>query len=88
MHANTNHFCPVTGNAIDLGRRLVSVRLLEQFRVVSILKLSQGPLEKEDLMQMLETSIEEVERAVTLLAGRGIIRVDPGEKPERDLVTL
>lgn len=42
MHANTNHFCPVTGNAINLGPRLVSVRLLEQFRVVSI--LGEGPI--------------------------------------------
>ena len=60
----------------------------DPFRVVSILKLSQGPMEKADLMQMLETSIEEVERAVTMLAGRGIIRVEPGERPEKDMVSL
>ena len=60
----------------------------DPFRVVSILKLSQGPMEKADLMQMLGTSIEVVERAVTVLAGRGIITVEPGEKPEKDLVSL
>jgi len=66
----------------------VAVESVDPFRVVSILKLSQGPIEKGDLMQMLETSIEEVERAITILALRGIIRVDPGERPEKDTVSL
>jgi hypothetical protein len=66
----------------------VAVESVDPFRVVSILKLSRGPMEKADLMQLLETSIEEVERAITILALRGIIRVDPGEKPEKDVVSL
>ena len=66
----------------------VASESIDPFRVLSILKLSKGPMEKADLMQMLETSIEEIERAVTILAGRGIITVDPGEKPEKDMVSL
>jgi hypothetical protein len=66
----------------------VGAEPVDPFRIVSILKLSQGPMEKADLMQMLEASIEEIERAVTILAGRGIIKVEPSERPEKDMVSL
>jgi hypothetical protein len=66
----------------------VRAEAVDPLRVVSILKLTQGAIEKEDLVQMLSTSIEEVERAVTALAGRGIIKVEPGERPEKDMVSL
>ncbi|MCP4601029.1 MAG: protein kinase [Proteobacteria bacterium] len=40
-HGAENHFCPSTGQPIDLGPRLISQRLLERFRVVTI--LGEGP---------------------------------------------
>ncbi len=50
-HGADNHFCPVTGKAIDLGPRLVGQTLLDHFRVITI--LGEGPtgivLEVEDL---------------------------------------
>jgi hypothetical protein len=61
---------------------------IDPFRVVSILKLSEAPMEKADLMVMLGTSLEEVEKAVALLACKGIVRVDGGERPEKDMITL
>ncbi|MDJ0764769.1 MAG: serine/threonine-protein kinase [Myxococcota bacterium] len=41
-HDAENHFCPVSGRAIDLGPRLISLNLLEQFRVVAV--LGEGPI--------------------------------------------
>jgi len=61
---------------------------IDPFRVLSILKLTRGPVEKADLVVMLDTSLADVETAVMTLAGKGIIRVDPGDKPEKDIVAL
>jgi eukaryotic-like serine/threonine-protein kinase len=41
-HSNTNHFCPVTGKPIELGPRLVSVNLLDRFKVIKV--LGKGPI--------------------------------------------
>jgi serine/threonine protein kinase len=41
-HGAENHFCPVTGQPIDLGPRLISLSLLDRFRIVTI--LGEGPI--------------------------------------------
>ncbi len=41
-HGAENHFCPATGQPIDLGPRLISQSLLDRFRVVTI--LGEGPI--------------------------------------------
>ncbi len=50
-HNADNHFCPATGNPIELGPRLIGLTLLDHFRVVTI--LGEGPtgivLEVEDV---------------------------------------
>ncbi|MFO8073474.1 MAG: serine/threonine-protein kinase [Polyangia bacterium] len=50
-HGADNHFCPVTGNPIELGPRLIGQMLLDHFHVVTI--LGEGPtgivLEVEDV---------------------------------------
>jgi len=61
---------------------------VDPFRLLSILKLSRGPIEKADLIQMLDSTLEEVDKAVTTLAGKGIIKIEPAERPEKDVVSL
>ena len=63
-------------------------REIDPFRVVSILKLSDAPMEKADLVVMLDATIDEVEKAVRVLAGKGIVKVEGGERPEKDVVSL
>jgi serine/threonine protein kinase len=41
-HGVENHFCPVTGQPIELGPRLISQQLLDRFKVKTI--LGEGPI--------------------------------------------